>query len=92
VSGQLWRFGAARRKRSAAVSRAARDQPQHTGMPKRFELFQGTTRCEVAAAGLRDTAARRARRDGPRPGWFFLDKIFRGRKVKFVKRKKHSPN
>jgi streptogramin lyase len=68
------------------VSRAARDQPQHTGMPKRFELFQGTTRCEVAAAGLRDTAARRARRDGPRPGWFFLDKIFRGRKVKAMKR------
>jgi len=26
-----------------------------------------------------------------RPGWFFLDKIFRGRKVKFVKRKNHTP-
>jgi hypothetical protein len=32
-------------------------------------------------------AARRGRRDGRRPGWFLLDKIFRGRKVKFVKRK-----
>jgi hypothetical protein len=26
----------------------------------------------------------RVRRAGPRPGWFFLDKIFRGRKGKFV--------
>ena len=26
----------------------------------------------------------------PLPGWFFLDKIFGGRKVKFVKRKKHT--
>ncbi len=33
-------------------------------------------------------AARRVRRDGLRPGWFFLDKIFRGRKVKSVKSKK----
>src|SRR5665213_2411787 len=28
------------------------------------------------------------RRDVPQPGWFFLDKIFRGRKVKSVKRTK----
>jgi len=25
------------------------------------------------------------------PGWFFLDKIFSRRKVKIVKRKKHTP-
>jgi hypothetical protein len=30
-------------------------------------------------------AARRMRRDAGRPGWFFLDKIFGGRKVKIVK-------
>ena len=27
----------------------------------------------------------------PLPGWFFLDKIFGGRKVKIVKRQKHTP-
>ena len=32
-------------------------------------------------------AAHRVRRDGPLPGWFFLDKNFGGSKVKFVKRK-----
>jgi hypothetical protein len=40
----------------------------------------------VAAPGDgRAPAARRGRRDVPRAGWFFLDKIFGGRKVKFVK-------
>jgi hypothetical protein len=27
----------------------------------------------------------------PPPGWFFLDKIFAGRKVKIVNRKTHTP-
>ena len=46
----------------------------------------------LATAGLWDgiplgfwLAALRVRRDVPRRGWFFLDKYFGGRKVKFVK-------
>jgi hypothetical protein len=36
---------------------------------------------------FRDIAAHQLRRDAGRPGWFLLDKILGGRKVKFVKRK-----
>ena len=49
--------------RSAAVSRAARDQPQHVRMSSRVELFPCTIRCQAAAAGLRDTVALRMFQD-----------------------------
>ena len=47
------------RWRSAAVSRAARNQPQHFRMSSGVGLFLRATHCEAAAAGLRDTAALR---------------------------------
>jgi hypothetical protein len=66
------------------VSRAARNQPQHAGTPKHFELFPAP----LVAMLLRLVSATqprsgRAKCAGtmPLPGWFFLDKIFGGRKV-----------
>jgi prepilin-type N-terminal cleavage/methylation domain-containing protein len=43
--------------RSATVSRAERDQPQHVRMSSRVELFQGALHGEAAAAGLQHSRA-----------------------------------
>ena len=64
-------------------------EPQHCQTASRHRCFERVLIGE-AAAGRRP--ARRVRRDGPRPGWFFLDKIFRGRKVKVKTRFTHEPN
>ena len=49
-----------------------------------LENVLGCVSTEISPlTGLR--TPRRLRRDAARPGWFFLDKIFGGRKVKFVK-------
>ena len=66
------------------MSRAARDQPQ----PLREECAWNKSPASRRSCVLRLVSATQPRAGcagtPPRPRWFFLDKIFGGRKVKWV--------